>query len=86
MFGSLMKKLRERKMVPKKSKSEAKNGVDGSLRSIFMHADCVDMWLMALGFIGAVLDGFTDRIPFLFVSHMINSIGSLSSLDLDSFR
>lgn len=60
--------------------------VNGSIRSIFMHADKVDMCLMALGFIGAVFDGFTDRLPLLFTSHMINSIGSSSKLDHDAFQ
>ncbi|PON37425.1 ABC transporter type 1, transmembrane domain containing protein [Trema orientale] len=59
---------------------------DGSIGSIFMHADKVDMCLMALGFVGAVVDGFTDRLPLLFTSHMVNTIGSASKMDHDAFH
>ncbi|PON52777.1 ABC transporter [Trema orientale] len=62
---------------------QAKKRVNGSIRSIFMHADGVDMCLMALGFIGAVFDGFTDRLSLLFAAQMINTIGSASKLDND---
>ncbi|EXB42938.1 hypothetical protein L484_013961 [Morus notabilis] len=44
------------------------------------------MLLMFFGFIGAVLDGFTDRLPLYFTSHMINSIGNASKLDPDVLR
>ncbi|GMN42418.1 hypothetical protein TIFTF001_011623 [Ficus carica] len=44
------------------------------------------MRLMAFGFAGAVFDGFPESLPLLFVSRMINSIGSSSKLDGDTLR
>ncbi|PON52778.1 ABC transporter [Trema orientale] len=74
-------------MVQEKSSNQGKKRVKhGSIVSIFMHADRVDMWLMSLGLIGAVLDGLTDRLRLLFSSRMINSIGNSSKLDPDSLR
>ncbi|EXB47712.1 ABC transporter B family member 22 [Morus notabilis] len=58
----------------------------GPYAPFFMQADGVDMLLMFFGFIGAVLDGFTDRLPLYFTSHMINSIGNASKLDPDVLR
>lgn len=51
----------------------------GSTRSIFMHADRVDMGLMAVGFIGAVADGFCARVAVIFIARMLNNIGSNAS-------
>ncbi|PON59409.1 ABC transporter [Parasponia andersonii] len=62
---------------------QAKKLVNGSIQSIFTHADGVDRCLMALGFIGAVFDGVTDRLSLLFAAQMINTIGSASKLDND---
>ncbi|PON64632.1 ABC transporter-like [Parasponia andersonii] len=75
-------------MFPEENKNdEEKTRVKyGSIRSVFMHADKLDMCLMALGFIGAVFDGLTDRLELYFSSKMINIIGSLSTLDPDDFR
>ena len=60
--------------------------VNWSIWSIFMHADKVDMCLMTLGSIGAVFDGFSERLPMVFTSRMINTIGSASKLDSDAFQ
>lgn len=74
-------------MVLEESQKQGKTErVNGSVRSIFMQADGVDMLLMFFGFIGAVLDGFTDRLQLYFTSHMINSIGNASKLDPDVLR
>ena len=73
-------------VLDKTSVDQGMKRVNGSIRSIFMHADGMDMWLMALGFLGAVFDGLSDRLVLLFTSHMINSIGSASKLDNDVLK
>ncbi|KAF5740332.1 ABC transporter B family member 15-like [Tripterygium wilfordii] len=50
----------------------------GSIRSIFMHADGVDICLMVLGFIGSVGDGFNTPVVLLVTSKLMNNIGSSS--------
>uniref|UniRef100_A0A7N0T683 Uncharacterized protein n=1 Tax=Kalanchoe fedtschenkoi TaxID=63787 RepID=A0A7N0T683_KALFE len=50
----------------------------GSLRSVFMHADYLDLVLMALGFIGAVGDGFTTPLILFVASKLMNNVGSAS--------
>ncbi|XP_024959664.1 ABC transporter B family member 15-like [Cynara cardunculus var. scolymus] len=64
------------------TKRKVKNG---SFRSIFMHADGVDMFLMTLGFLGAVGDGFSVPLMLLVMSKMMNNIGSSASLSMDVF-
>ncbi|KAK8717079.1 hypothetical protein V6N13_044360 [Hibiscus sabdariffa] len=57
----------------------------GSISSIFMHADGVDMWFMVAGFIGAVADGSAPPLMLYLVGHMFNKVGgagSASSLGL----
>ncbi|KAE9612767.1 hypothetical protein Lal_00005852 [Lupinus albus] len=61
-------------MVRKKKKN-------GSIRSIFMHADSQDWFLMALGFIGTIGDGFSIPLVLLITSKMMNDIGG-SSINL----
>ncbi|PON37426.1 ABC transporter [Trema orientale] len=68
------------------SRGKKTKRVNGSIGSIFMHADKVDMCLMAVGLVGAVVDGFTDRLPVLFTGHMVNTIGSASKMDPDAFH
>ncbi|XP_024928239.2 ABC transporter B family member 15 isoform X1 [Ziziphus jujuba] len=51
----------------------------GSLRSIFMHADGVDICLMFLGFIGSVGDGFSTPLVLLITSHLMNNIGGTTT-------
>ncbi|KAI3722358.1 hypothetical protein L2E82_33394 [Cichorium intybus] len=57
----------------------------GSFLSIFMHADGADMFLMALGFLGAVGDGIAMPVMFYFTSTIMNSVGGFSSLSKDVF-
>ncbi|CAI9272744.1 unnamed protein product [Lactuca saligna] len=58
---------------------------NGSFRSIFMHADGADMFLMTFGFLGAVGDGISTPTMFYFTSTIMNSIGDFSSLSNDVF-
>lgn len=59
---------------------------NGSFRSIFMHADGVDMFLMALGVLGAIGDGISMPVMLLVTSKMMNSIGdSSTSVSMDLF-
>nr|XP_043631308.1 ABC transporter B family member 15-like [Erigeron canadensis] len=58
---------------------------NGSLRSIFMHADGADMVLMTLGFLGAVGDGISMPTMLLITSKIMNNIGDSSSLSMDIF-
>ncbi|PON77417.1 hypothetical protein TorRG33x02_240660, partial [Trema orientale] len=48
--------------------------------------DMVDKCLMALGFVGAVFDGITNRLPMFFTGHMVNTIGNASTMDKDAFQ
>ncbi|AEE77442.1 ABC transporter family protein [Arabidopsis thaliana] len=50
----------------------------GSVRSIFMHANSVDLVLMGLGLIGAVGDGFITPIIFFITGLLLNDIGDSS--------
>ncbi|KAH1038577.1 hypothetical protein J1N35_040320 [Gossypium stocksii] len=59
--------------------------INGSIRSIFMHADDVDMWLMTLGFIGAVGDGFCTPLVLLVTSKLMNNLGDSSAFTADMF-
>ncbi|XP_022133729.1 ABC transporter B family member 15-like, partial [Momordica charantia] len=52
-----------------------------SITSIFMHADAVDKFLMALGFIGAMGDGLTTPLVLVVSSRLMNNIGFASSSD-----
>ncbi|KAJ9551428.1 hypothetical protein OSB04_015473 [Centaurea solstitialis] len=63
-----------------KTKRKIKNG---SFQSIFMHADGVDMFLMALGFLGAFGDGFSSPLMLLVLSRLMNGIGDFSSVPID---
>jgi ATP-binding cassette subfamily B (MDR/TAP) protein 1 len=64
-------------VVMKKSK--------GSIRSIIMHADGVDMCLMALGFLGSVGDGFSTPLALYITSRLMNNIGDSSTSLTESF-
>ena len=63
----------EAKNRKKKEKS------NGSVRSIFMHADAADFWLMAFGFLGAVGDGFAMPVALYVTSEIMNNIGRSST-------
>jgi ATP-binding cassette subfamily B (MDR/TAP) protein 1 len=57
----------------------------GSMSSIFMHADCVDMCLMALGILGSVGDGFSTPLVLYISSKLMNNIGDASASFTESF-
>ncbi|KAE8655757.1 ABC transporter B family member 15 [Hibiscus syriacus] len=59
--------------------------IKGSVRSIFIYADGVDMWLMSLGFIGAVGDGFSTPLGLLVTSKLMNNLGHSSAFTADVF-
>ncbi|KAM7268281.1 hypothetical protein ACFE04_010447 [Oxalis oulophora] len=66
------------------SKKEKKRS-NGSIRSIFMHADKVDKLLMVFGFLGAVGDGFSTPLVLLITSKLMNNIGGGTSNLADAF-
>ncbi|GMI68438.1 multi-drug resistance 13, ATP-binding cassette B15 [Hibiscus trionum] len=69
-----------------KPRTGAVQKVNGSsIRSIFMHADGVDWWLMTLGFIGAVGDGFSTPLVLLVTSELMNNLGDASAFTSDKF-
>lgn len=65
--------------------TEVRKKSKGSIRSIFMHADGVDMFWMALGFIGAVGDGFTTPLVLYVTSKLMNNVGNASTTGVDVF-
>ncbi|XVF16506.1 hypothetical protein REPUB_Repub10bG0036900 [Reevesia pubescens] len=69
----------------KKKPAGAVKKVNRSIRSIFMHADGVDMWFMTLGFIGAVGDGFGTPLVLFVTSKLMNNLGDVSALTPDVF-
>ncbi|KAK7825161.1 abc transporter b family member 15 [Quercus suber] len=56
-----------------------KNSRKGSISSMFMHADGVDLLLMIFGFIGSVGDGLITPLVLFISSHLMNNIGAGSS-------
>ncbi|KAG4193364.1 hypothetical protein ERO13_A07G217000v2 [Gossypium hirsutum] len=68
-----------------KLKIGAVKKVNGPIRSIFMHADAVDLWLMTLGFIGAVGDGFSTPLVLLVTGKLMNNFGDASAVTSDTF-
>ncbi|XP_024922248.3 ABC transporter B family member 15-like isoform X1 [Ziziphus jujuba] len=65
----------KQKEVKKKEKIE-----NGSIRTIFMHANKVDMMLMFIGFIGAASDGISTAMVLFYTSRMLNTIGNAPTL------
>lgn len=65
--------------------TEVRKKSKGSIRSIFIHADGVDMFWMALGFIGAVGDGFTTPLVLYVTSKLMNNVGNASTTGVDVF-
>ncbi|CAN0925376.1 ABC transporter B family member 15 [Linum grandiflorum] len=69
-----------------KSKRKVNKGSKiGSIKTIFMHADRVDLLLMILGCIGSIGDGCSSPFLLLFTSKLMNNIGgstNASSMDL----
>lgn len=65
----------------KSSNIEIKKKKNVPVRSIFMHADAVDKFLMTLGLLGAVGDGFSSRLLIVFNSSLMNNMGSGGASD-----
>lgn len=63
-----------------KSKETQKKKGNGSVRSIFMHADGADLVLMTLGFLGAVGDGVSMPVMLIVTSKLMNNIGDSGSM------
>ncbi|RZC01970.1 ABC transporter B family member 1 isoform F [Glycine soja] len=71
-------------MVGQERKTNKKNGSLG-FRSIFMHADGKDLFLMVLGTIGAVGEGLATPLVLYISSRMMNNIGISSNMDGNTF-
>ncbi|KAL9424700.1 hypothetical protein AB3S75_031759 [Citrus x aurantiifolia] len=65
--------------------SEVTKAKNGSFRSIFMHADGVDMFFMVLGYIGAIGDGFSTPLVLFLTSKFMNNVGGVSNVPIDVF-
>ncbi|KAK4275504.1 hypothetical protein QN277_018575 [Acacia crassicarpa] len=63
----------------------AKKKKKGSIRSIFMHVDTVDLFLMVLGVFASLGHSFTTPLVLLISSRLMNSIGSSSTVGPTSF-
>ncbi|KAL7100804.1 hypothetical protein ACP275_08G017700 [Erythranthe tilingii] len=71
-------------ILEKKNKKKKKMSSGESFRSMFMHADGWDMFLMFLGFCGSVGDGVSMPVMLLITSKLMNSFGhSQESLALN---
>ncbi|KAJ0098861.1 hypothetical protein Patl1_22035 [Pistacia atlantica] len=57
----------------------------GSVLSIFMQSDGVDMLLMGLGFIGAVGEGFSPPLVLFVTGKVMNSFGTAPTHNIESF-
>lgn len=60
------------------TKKKKKKKSNGSIRSIFMHADSHDWFLMILGVLGCFGDGFTGPTVLFISSRLMNNIGGAS--------
>ncbi|KAL8043972.1 hypothetical protein ABFX02_08G017500 [Erythranthe guttata] len=71
-------------IIEKKNKKKKKMRSGESFRTMFMHADGWDIFLMFLGLCGSVGDGVSMPVMLLITSKLMNSFGhSQSSLALD---
>ncbi|KAJ8750162.1 hypothetical protein K2173_014077 [Erythroxylum novogranatense] len=68
----------------KQSSGKIKKSTVGSIMSIFMHADHLDWFLMTLGFIGSLADGFSTPLVLFVTSRLMNNLGGTSSTE-DAF-
>ncbi|TYI75131.1 hypothetical protein E1A91_D07G253700v1 [Gossypium mustelinum] len=73
--GKRKANMADKKMSSKDIGSIVKKNKNLSISSIFMHADGVDMCLMAVGFIGAVADGTVAPLIIYLTGRMFNSVG-----------
>jgi len=58
---------------------------NGSIKSIFMHADILDWFFMAFGFFGAIVDGMMVPSVLFITSKIMNSVGSASGTSSSNF-
>ncbi|KAJ9540581.1 hypothetical protein OSB04_027087 [Centaurea solstitialis] len=58
---------------------------NGSFRSIFMHADRLDIFLMVFGLLGSVGDGVAMPTMLLITSKIMNDIGDSNSISTNIF-
>ncbi|XP_031254777.1 ABC transporter B family member 15-like, partial [Pistacia vera] len=72
------------KMEGEKKSSKVKRK-KGSVLSIFMQSDGVDMLLMGLGFIGAVGEGFSPPLVLFVTGKVMNSFGTAPTHNIESF-
>ncbi|XP_078443154.1 putative multidrug resistance protein [Wolffia australiana] len=58
-----------------------------SIWTLFMHADAVDMWLMCLGLLGSLADGFSLPAMLIITSKIMNNLGKTTGVagDVSSF-
>ncbi|MFS7954020.1 putative ABC transporter type 1, transmembrane domain superfamily [Helianthus anomalus] len=68
-----------------KHRKETNVSKDGSFRSLFMHADRADMFLMAVGLISVVGDGLGTPAMLFFTSSIMNTIGAASSVSANVY-
>ncbi|KAK4782251.1 hypothetical protein SAY86_016353 [Trapa natans] len=66
----------KKKKNKRQSVTRTQNNLGSYVGSIFMYADSIDVLLMALGFFGAVGDGFTLPLMLYILSRLMNNIGS----------
>ncbi|TKY66233.1 ABC transporter B family member 15 [Spatholobus suberectus] len=69
----------------RQEKKKKKNKKNGSIESIFMHADGKDWFLMVLGTLGAVGEGLATPLVLYISSRMMNNIGNSSSMEGNTF-
>lgn len=67
-------------------RSKTSNNKRSSIRTIFMLVDRTDIWLMLLGFLGAVGVGFVTPLSMYIGSMLMNNLGGGFTTDLDLFR
>ncbi|KAJ0704244.1 putative ABC-type xenobiotic transporter [Helianthus annuus] len=72
-------------MSKHRKEANTKKASNGSFRSLFMHADNADMFLMAVGLISAICDGLGTPVMFFFTNKIMNSIGGSSSVSADVY-
>ncbi|KHN34176.1 ABC transporter B family member 15-like isoform X1 [Glycine soja] len=64
---------------------DTKKKKNGSIGSIFMHADGLDWFLMVLGVFGAMGDGFSSPVMMYFIGRIVNNIGDVSKITPSTF-
>ncbi|KAI3903861.1 hypothetical protein MKW92_023993 [Papaver armeniacum] len=69
--------------VGKPGSNKEKKIKTGSIGTIFMHADGIDICLMVLGFLGAVGDGFGTPVMLYITSKIMNNLGSVGPSDIN---